>query len=132
MMTLPMIADPGNRLGESLAIVESQVDGLRNLRNWPSLGDQYVVYHNIEANTSYFFRNGVVIKEVFTYSGNENDATYMFQRFVDDFAGQDYLRATEDNKSVTFYFSRVNVTVSIEHFVANKYLCKVTYTPRQS
>ena len=65
-MAFPMISEPVNRLGESLATVESQVDGLRHLRNRPSLGDQYVVYHNIEANTSYFFRNGVVIKEVFT------------------------------------------------------------------
>lgn len=32
-MALPMIADPGNRLGESLSTVEAQVDGLRHLRN---------------------------------------------------------------------------------------------------
>lgn len=129
-MALPMIADPGNRLGESLSTVEAQVDGLRHLRNWPTQGDQYIVYHNTEANTSYYFRNGVVIKEVFTYSGNENDASYIFQRFVNDFAGQDYFSATEGEDRVTFYFSRVKVTVSIEYFVANEYLCKVTYTPR--
>lgn len=129
-MALPMIADPGNRLGESLSTVEAQVDGLRHLRNWPTQGDQYIVCHNTEANTSYYFRNGVVIKEVFTYSGNKNDATYMFQRFVNDFAGQNYSRATEGEDKVTFYFSRVKVTVSIEYFVANEYLCKVTYTPR--
>ena len=101
-MALPMIADPGNRLGESLSTVESQVEGLRHLRNWPTQGDQYIVYHNTEANTSYYFRNGVVIKEVFTYSGNENDATYMFQRFVNDFAGQNYSRATEGEDKVTW------------------------------
>lgn len=54
----------------------------------------------------------------------------MFQRFVNDFAGQDYFSATEGEDRVTFYFSRVKVTVSIEYFVANEYLCKVTYTPR--
>ena len=130
MIALPMIADPGNRLGESLSTIESQVEGLRHIRNWPTQGDQYVVYHNTEANTSYFFRNGVVIKEVFTFSGNENEATYIFQRFVNDFAGQNYVRATEGNNKITFYFSRVKVEVSVELFVANEYLCKVTYTPR--
>lgn len=124
------MADPGNRLGESLSTVQSQVDGLRHIRNWPMQGDQYTVYHNIEANTSYFFKNGRVVKEVFTYSGNEHDATYMFNRFASDFGNQNYIRATEGDDNVTFYFSRVKVVVSIEHFVANEYLCKVTYTSR--
>lgn len=130
IITFPTFADPGNRLGESLSTLQSQVDGLRHLRNWPTQGDQYIIYHNTEANTSYFFKNGIVVKEVFTYSGNENDATYMFNRFVSDFGNQNYLRVTEGENDVTFYFSSVKVVVSIKYFVANEYLCKVTYTRR--
>lgn len=130
MMALPMTADPGNRLGESLSTVQAQVDGLRHLRNWSSQGDQYIVYHNTETYTSYFFKNGVVIKEVFTYNGNKNGASNMFRKFANVFARQDYNTATEDDDRITFYFSHVKVTVSIEHFIANEYLCKITYTAR--
>lgn len=130
IMAFPIIADPGNRLGESLSTVQSQVDGLRHLRNWPTMGDQYIVYHNTEASTSYYFKNGIVVKEEFTYSGNEHDASYMFNRFVSDFDKQDYLRATEGENNVTFFFSSVKVVVSIKYFVGNEYLCKVTYTRR--
>lgn len=129
-MIFPSFADPGNRLGESLSTLQSQIDGLRHLRNWPTQGDQYIIYHNTEANTSYFFKNGIVVKEEFSYSGNENDATYMFNRFVSDFGNQNYLRATEGENDVTFYFSSVKVVVSIKYFVGNEYLCKVTYTRR--
>lgn len=129
-MIFPSFANPGNRLGESLSTLQSQIDGLRHLRNWPTQGDQYIIYHNTEANTSYFFKNGIVVKEEFTYSGNENDATYMFNRFVSDFGNQNYLRATEGENDVTFYFSSVKVVVSIKYFVGNEYLCKVTYTRR--
>lgn len=130
MLAFPAIADPGNRLGQSLSTVQSQVSGLRHLRNWHTQGDQYVVYHNIEASTSYYFRNGIVIKEVFSYSGNKNNAIYMFQRFTEDFETQDFINISKGNNSVTFYFSRIRVVVSIEHFSGNEYLCKVTYTFR--
>lgn len=127
---LQLMADPGNRLGQSLSTVESQVEGLRHIRNWPTLGDQYTAYHSTEAATSYFFKNGVVVKEEFTYSGDEDLARYYFQRFVSDFESQNYNHATEGDNSVTFYFSSVKVTVSVKYFSGNEYLCKVTYTRR--
>lgn len=44
-VALSASADPGTKLGRSLNTVQSEVQGLRHLRNWPSQGDQYVVYH---------------------------------------------------------------------------------------
>lgn len=121
-------ADPGTKLGKTLSSVQSEVPGLRHMRNWPSQGDQYTIYHETNAYTSYYFKNNQVVKEEFTCSGDEKTAEYYFDRFVSDFSRQDYIRATEDENSVTFYFSRTKVTVSISHFVGNEYLCKVTYT----
>lgn len=71
-----------------------------------------------------------MVKEEFTYSGDEKTALYYFDRFVSDFSNQNYIRATEGDNSVTFYFSRIKVMVSIKYFVGNEYLCKVTYTFR--
>ena len=123
-------ADPGTRLGETLSVVQSEVQGLRHLRNWPTKGDQYTVYHDTNAYTSYYFKNNRVVLEEFTYSGNEETAGYCFDRFVSDFAKHNYINAYEGENSVTFYFSRTKVTVTISHFVGNEYLCKVTYTSR--
>lgn len=128
IVSLSASADPGTKLGKSLAAVQSEVDGLRHLRNWPSQGDQYIVYHEINVYTSYYFRNNQVVKEEFTCSGDENTAEYYFNRFVSDFGNQNYNRVSEGQNSVTFYFSRMKVIVSISHFVGNEYLCKVTYT----
>lgn len=123
-------ADPGTRLGESLSVVQSEVQGLRHLRNWPTKGDQYTVYHDTNAYTSYYFKNNRVVLEEFTCSGNETTAGYYFDRFVSDFSKQNYINAYEGENSVTFYFSLIKVTVSLSHFVGNEYLCKVTYTLR--
>ena len=124
------LADPGTRLGESLSVVQSEVQGLRHLRNWPTKGDQYTVYHDTNAYTSYYFKNNRVVLEEFTCSGNEETAGYYFDRFVSDFSKQNYINAYEGDNSVTFYFSRIKVTVSLSHFVGNEYLCKVSYTSR--
>ena len=129
-MVLPMTADPGNRLGQMLSTVIDQVDGLRHIGNWPVQGDQSTVYHDTSASTSYFFKRGVVAKEVFTFKGSQSDANYIFNRFVADFSRENYLSATEGRDSVTFYFSRIKIAVSLEYFTAGDYLCKVTYTPR--
>lgn len=109
-------------------MVQSEVEGLRHLRNWPSQGDQYVVYHETNVNTSYYFKNNQVIKEEFIYKGDEKTAEYYFNRFVSDYGNQNYYQVSERQNSVTFYFSNVIVTVSISHFIGNEYLCKVTYT----
>lgn len=127
---LAAFADPGTRLGESLSVVQSEVQGLRHLRNWPTKGDQYTVYHDTNAYTSYYFKNSRVVLEEFTYSGNETTARYYFDQFVSDFSKQNYVNAYEGENSVTFYFSRIKVTVSLSHFVGNEYLCKVSYTSR--
>lgn len=127
---LAAFADPGTRLGESLSVVQTEVQGLRHLRNWPTKGDQYTVYHDTNAYTSYYFKNNRVVLEEFTCSGNETTAGYYFDRFVSDFSKQNYINAYEGENSVTFYFSRIKVTVSLSHFVGNEYLCKVTYTLR--
>lgn len=121
-------ADPVTKLGKSISMVQSEVEGLRHLRNRPSQGDQYVVYHDTNANTSYYFKNNQVIKEEFTCKGDEKTAEYYFNRFVSDFSNQNYNRVSEGQNSVTFYFSQTKVTVSISHFIGNEYLCKVTYT----
>ena len=121
-------ADPGTKLGKSLSTVQSEVEGLRHLRNWPTQGDQYVIYHETNVYTSYYFKNNQVVKEEFTCSGDEHATEYYFNRFVSDFSNQNYIRVSEGQNSVTFYFSRTKVTVSISHFVGNEYLCKVTYT----
>lgn len=123
-------ADLGTKLGQSLSSVQSEVPGLRHMRNWPSQGDQYTIYHDTDAYTSYYFKNNQVVKEEFTYSGDEKTASYYFDCFVSDFSNQNYIRATEGDNSVTFYFSRIKVMVSIKYFVGNEYLCKVTYTFR--
>lgn len=68
--------------------------------------------------------------EEFTCSGNEETAGYYFDRFVSDFSKQGYSNAYEGDNSVTFYFSRIKVKVSLSHFVGNEYLCKVSYTLR--
>lgn len=127
-VALSASADPGTKLGRSLNTVQSEVQGLRHLRNWPSQGDQYVVYHETNVYTSYYFKNNQVVKEEFTCSGDENTAEYYFNRFISDFSNQNYIRVSEAQNSVTFYFSRMKVTVSISHFLGNEYLCKVTYT----
>lgn len=127
---LATFADPGTRLGESLSVVQSEVQGLRHLRNWPTKGDQYTVYHDTNAYTSYYFKNSRVVLEEFTCSGNETTARYYFDQFVSDFSKQNYVNAYEGENSVTFYFSRIKVTVSLSHFVGNEYLCKVSYTSR--
>lgn len=121
-------ADPVTKLGKSLSMIQSEVEGLRHLRNRPSQGDQYVVYHETNANTSYYFINNQVIKEEFTCKGDEQTAEYYFNRFVSDYGNQNYNRVSEGQNRVTFYFSSVIVTVSISHFIGNEYLCKVTYT----
>lgn len=97
-------ADPGTRLGETLSVVQSEVQGLRHLRNWPTKGDQYTVYHDTNAYTSYYFKNNRVVLEEFTYSGNEETAGYYFDRFVSDFAKQNYINAYEGENSVTCTF----------------------------
>lgn len=127
---LAAFAAPGTRLGESLSVVQSEVQGLRHLRNWPTKGDQYTVYHDTNAYTSYYFKNSRVVLEEFTCSGNETTARYYFDQFVSDFSKQNYVNAYEGENSVTFYFSRIKVTVSLSHFVGNEYLCKVSYTSR--
>lgn len=127
---LAAFADPGTRLGETLSVVQSEVQGLRHLRNWPTKGDQYTVYHDTNAYTSYYFKNNRVVLEEFTCNGNETTTGYYFDRFVSDFSKQNYINAYEGENSVTFYFSRIKVTVSLSHFVGNEYLCKVTYTLR--
>lgn len=127
---LAAFADPETKLGESLSVVQSEVQGLRHLRNWPTKGDQYTVYHDTNAYTSYYFKNNRVVLEEFTCSGTETTAGYYFDRFVSDFSKQNYINAYEGENSVTFYFSRIKVTVSLSHFVGNEYLCKVTYTLR--
>lgn len=127
---LSVFADPSTKLGKSLSSVEAEVPGLRHLRNWPTKGDQYIIYHEVGVYTTYYFKNNRVITEEFTCSGNQETASYYFDRFVADFGQQDYLQASEGNNSVTFYFSRIKVTVSISHFVGDEYLCKVTYTYR--
>lgn len=127
---LAAFADPGTRLGESLSVVQSEVQGLRHLRNWPTKGDQYTVYHDTNAYTSYYFKNSRVVLEEFTCSGNETTARYYFDQFVSDFSKQNYVDAYEGENSVTFYFSQIKVTVSLSHFVGNEYLCKVSYTSR--
>lgn len=121
-------ADPGTKLGQSLSSVQSEVPGLRHIRNWPSQGDQYTIYHETNVYTSYYFKNNQVVKEEFTCSGDEKTAEYYFNRFVSDFSNQNYNRVSETYDGVTFYFSGVKVSVSISHFVGNEYLCKVTYT----
>lgn len=132
MLTISVVlsasADPRTKLGQSLNTVHSEVQGLRHLRNWPSQGDQYVVYHETNVYTSYYFKNNQVVKEEFTCSGDENTTEYYFNRFISDFGNQNYNRVSETQNSVTFYFSQMKVTVSISHFVGNEYLCKVTYT----
>lgn len=89
-IALSASADPGTKLGQSLNTVQSEVQGLRHLRNWPSLGDQYIVYHETNAHTSYYFKNNQVVKEEFIYRGDENTAEYYFNRFISDFVTQDY------------------------------------------
>ncbi len=123
-------ADPGTKLGESFSEVQSEVSGLRHLNNWASRGDEYIVYHDTNASTSYYFKNNRVVLEEFTYRGSESNAEYYFDRFVSDFADQNYINAHKGSNSVTFYFSRIKVTVSLSHFSGSDYLCKVSYTSR--
>lgn len=127
---LTSMADPGTKLGESLSSVQSEIPELQHIRNWPSQGDQYTVYNEANASTSYYFKNNRVVKEEFTCSGDESTALYYFRCFVSDFSNQNYLRVIEGSDSVTYYFSAIKVTVSVKHFVGYEYLCKVTYTFR--
>lgn len=123
-------ADPSCKLGDSLSTIQSEFPSLRHLRNWPTKGDQYVVYHDTGASTAYYFKNGRCVLEEFTVNTDKQKANYYFDRFVSDFANQNYIQAYEGYDSVTFIFSYVKVTVSVKYFAGTSYLCKVTYSYR--
>ncbi len=124
------LADPGTRLGQTLSLVQSEIAGLRHLRNWRSSGDEYIIYHEPNVSTSYYFKNNRVAKEKFTINTNEQNALYYFNRFVADFSNMNYIQVVEGHNEVTFYFSQIKVTVSIKQFIGYDYLCEVTYTYR--
>ena len=127
---MSLSADPGCKLGEYLSTVQSEVPGLRFLRDWPSQGAQYVIYYETGVSSSYYFKNNRCVKEEFTINCDKQKANYFFNSYVSDFANQNYIRVIEGSNSVTFYFSRIQVKVSVEHFVGSEYLCKVIYTFR--
>lgn len=129
LATIVAIADPNCKLGKSLSMVQAEIPNLNHLRNWPNQGDQYIVYHESGVSSSYYFKNGRVVKEVFSINKSYDDALYYYNRFVSDFSTQNYRSVQKSSQGIIFYFSKTKVVVSLDQFVGNEYLCKVIYTP---